>query len=97
VPAGKLEEKKDVKINFFFASLKSVKKGVGPGVRSGFVSQRCESVDPVPHQDVTDPQHWKIWIFSIAMKRIIWKSKKDVLVPLDQQAWCEGWALAPDS
>jgi hypothetical protein len=39
----------------FFASLKSLKKGVG----SEFVRQRYESADPNldPHQNVTDPQH----------------------------------------
>jgi hypothetical protein len=37
----------------FFASLKSLKKGVG----SGFISQRYGSADPDPHQHVTDPQH----------------------------------------
>ncbi len=37
---------------FFFASLKSMKKGVGS------ISQRYGSVDPDPdpHQNVTDPQ-----------------------------------------
>jgi len=41
----------------FLASLKSVKKGVGSGVRSGSISQRYGSGDPDPHQIVTDPQH----------------------------------------
>ena len=40
----------------FFASLKSLKKGVGSEVGSGSVSQRCGS-GWVPHQNVTDPQH----------------------------------------
>jgi hypothetical protein len=35
-----------------FASLKSLKKGVGSG--SGSFSQRYGSVDPDPHQNVTD-------------------------------------------
>ncbi len=39
VPAGKLWEKCGNKI--FFASLKSLKKGVGPG--SGYISQKCGS------------------------------------------------------
>jgi hypothetical protein len=43
----------------FFASLKSLKKGVGYGVGagSGFIIQRYGSGDPNPHQHVTDPQH----------------------------------------
>jgi hypothetical protein len=38
-----------------YASLKSIKKGVGS------ISQRYGSgnPDPDPHQNVTDPQHWK--------------------------------------
>ncbi len=48
---------------YFFASLLSLKKGVGSGVGSrsgaGFVSQRYGSADPDqdPHQNVLDPQH----------------------------------------
>jgi hypothetical protein len=46
----------------FFASLKSPKKGVGygvgPGNKSGSISQRYGSANPDPHQNVTDPQHW---------------------------------------
>ncbi len=51
----------------YFASLKSVYKGVGSGVgsgsgsvsqRYGSVSQRYGSADPDPHQNVMDPQHW---------------------------------------
>jgi hypothetical protein len=40
-------------MEFFFASLKSLKKGVGS------ISQRYGSghPDPDPHQNVTDPQH----------------------------------------
>jgi hypothetical protein len=41
----------------FFASLNSMKKGIGPGVGSGSISQRYASGDPDPHQNVTDPQH----------------------------------------
>jgi hypothetical protein len=52
MPAGKLKEKNMGK--FFFASLKSLKKGIGPGVGS--------NPDPIvrgtdPHQNVTDPEH----------------------------------------
>jgi hypothetical protein len=36
------------------ACLKSLKKGVGSGVRSWSISQRSD-----PHQNVTDLQHWK--------------------------------------
>jgi len=37
-----------------------MKKGVGSGVGSGSgsISQRYGSVDPDPHQNVTDLQHW---------------------------------------
>ncbi len=48
---GKLKEKNMKKI-IFFASLKSLKKGVGSGVEYGSGSQ-----NPNPHQNVTDPQH----------------------------------------
>jgi hypothetical protein len=48
-PAGKFQEKS---MKFFFASLKSLRKGVG----SGSVGQRYGSADPDPHQNVTDPQ-----------------------------------------
>jgi hypothetical protein len=41
--------------NFFFTSLTSLKKGVGPGVGPGSISQRYGSEDPDPHQNVTDP------------------------------------------
>jgi hypothetical protein len=48
-------EKKTIKIFFFLAFLKSLKKVV----KSGYISQRYGSADPVsdPHQNVTDPQH----------------------------------------
>jgi len=45
------------KILIFFASLKSLKKGVGSVVGSGSISQRYGSGDPDPHQNVTDPQY----------------------------------------
>jgi hypothetical protein len=48
-----LSYKEKYEKNNFFASLKSLKKGVG----SGSVSQRGGSPDPDPHQIVTDPQH----------------------------------------
>jgi hypothetical protein len=43
----------------FFASLKSLKTGVGSVVGSGCIRQIYGSVDPDPdpHQNVTDPQH----------------------------------------
>jgi hypothetical protein len=57
MPAGTVSyKKKNMKI-FFFASLKSLKKGVGSGVRSGSISQRYGPADPDSHQNVTDPQH----------------------------------------
>jgi hypothetical protein len=50
VPAGKLRN-----FFFFFASIKSLKEGVG----SGSISRRYRSVDPDPHQNVTDsPTLW---------------------------------------
>jgi hypothetical protein len=57
--------KKNIERNYFFASLKSPKKGVGSGVGSGAgsgsISQRYGTgdpdPDPDPHQNVTDPQH----------------------------------------
>jgi hypothetical protein len=53
---------KKMEKKYFFASLKSVKKVVGSGVRSGSgsISQRHGSGDPDPdtHQNVTYPQHW---------------------------------------
>jgi hypothetical protein len=49
------------KKNYFFASLRSLKKGVGSGVGSGAgsgpISPRCGSADPDLHQNVTEPQH----------------------------------------
>ncbi len=49
-------KKKIWKKYFIFASLKSMKKGVG-GSESGSISQRYGSgdPDPDPHQNVTDP------------------------------------------
>jgi hypothetical protein len=44
------------KINLF-ASLNSLKKGVGSGAGSRSTSQRYGSGYPEPHQNVTDPQH----------------------------------------
>jgi hypothetical protein len=35
----------------------SLEKGVGSGVGAGSISQRYESGDLDPHQNVTDPQH----------------------------------------
>jgi hypothetical protein len=40
----------------FFASLKSLTKGVG----SECISQRCGSGDPDPHQNVMDLQHYNV-------------------------------------
>jgi hypothetical protein len=49
------------KKKFFFAFLKSLKKGAGSGVGSGSgarsIDQRYGYADPDPHQNVTDPQH----------------------------------------
>ncbi len=57
--------KKKIYKKFFFASLKSLKKGVG----SGSISQRYGSGDPDPHQTVTDPQHW-LAVFEITRLKI---------------------------
>jgi hypothetical protein len=64
------------KKNLFWASLKSLKKGVGSGVESGSgagsISHRYRSEDPDPHQNVTDPQHWLRdidgWIIKTCLK-----------------------------
>ena len=48
------DRKKYEKTNNYFASLKSLKNGVG----SGSISQRYGSGDPDPHQNVTDPHQW---------------------------------------
>ncbi len=45
--------KKKIWRHFFFASLKSLKKGFGSWSGCGSVSQRVAD----PHQNVTDPQH----------------------------------------
>jgi hypothetical protein len=49
------------KKNYFFASLKSLKKEVGSGFGFESISQRYGSADPDldsdPHQNATDPQH----------------------------------------
>jgi hypothetical protein len=42
---------------FLHPKVKSLKKGVGSGVRSGSVSQRYGSPEPDRHQNITDPQH----------------------------------------
>jgi hypothetical protein len=47
------DRKKYEKTNNYFASLKSLKNGVG----SGSISQRYGSGDPDPHQNVSDTQH----------------------------------------
>jgi hypothetical protein len=49
------DEKKYLKLHFF-ASLKSLKKGVRSGVGSGSISQKYRSADPDMHQNVMDPQ-----------------------------------------
>jgi hypothetical protein len=58
--------KKYEKINFF-ASLESLKKGVG----SGSVSQRYVSADPDPHQNVqcTDPEHCLCVLFLMLQEK----------------------------
>jgi hypothetical protein len=43
VPEGVVRKKYENNKNKIFSSLKSLKKGVGSGVGSGFVSQRCGS------------------------------------------------------
>jgi hypothetical protein len=53
--------KKKIWKNIIFCFLKSMKKGVG------FISQRYESGDPDPHQNVTDPQHWT----KVSVKQLI--------------------------
>jgi hypothetical protein len=60
-------KKKICKKSIFFASLKSLKKGVGSGIGSGSISQRYGSADPDPHQYVTDPQHCTLRFCSIGI------------------------------
>jgi hypothetical protein len=50
-------KKKVCKKNYYFASLKSLKKIVGSGVGSGSICQKYGSRDPDLHQNVTYPQH----------------------------------------
>jgi hypothetical protein len=47
-----------MKKNYYFPLKKGVGSGVGPGVGFGSFTQRYESADPDPHQNVTDPQNW---------------------------------------
>jgi hypothetical protein len=49
---------------------KGVGSGVGSRVGSGSISQRYGSgdPDPDPHQNVTDPQHWCLYIYSIILR-----------------------------
>jgi hypothetical protein len=56
VPAGKFSEKNMKKINFF-ASLKSLKNGVGSGVGSKPFSQRYRSSNPDPHQNLCQKEN----------------------------------------
>ncbi len=64
VPAGTGKFKEKIwKLIIFFASLTSLKKGVGSNVktRSGseiLVRGTSTCPDPDPHQNVTDPQRW---------------------------------------
>jgi hypothetical protein len=51
-----LKHRNNQNTTFFLASLKSMKKGVGPGVGSGSINQMYGSGDPDTHQNVTDPQ-----------------------------------------
>jgi hypothetical protein len=45
--------------NKFFASLKSLKRGVGSGVDpESDPDPFVRGADPDPHRNVTDPQHW---------------------------------------
>ncbi len=44
---------------FLLASWRSMRKIAG----SGSISQRHESADPDPYQNVIDPQHWLIWLW----------------------------------
>ncbi len=48
------------KISFLLASWSSLTKVGGSGSASGSISQRHGSPDPDPHQNVMDPQHWRV-------------------------------------
>jgi hypothetical protein len=83
---------------FFYASLKSMKEGVGSGVGSGSVCQRYGSGDPEPdpdpHQIVTDPQHCCKDIFKVTVgsgSGATFTSKRKVRIRthlLSQQIFC---------
>ncbi len=67
---------------FVFASLKSIKKGVGSrvGSGSGSISQRYGSGNPDPRQNVTDPQHCSAGIFKKSMGAI-WAPGSQMEIP----------------
>jgi hypothetical protein len=57
----RVSQKKINMKNNLFCILKvtedGIRSGVGSGTGSGSINQRYRSVDPDPHQHVTDPQH----------------------------------------
>ncbi len=60
--------------NCFLASLRSMTKKAGSGSESGSTSQRYESADPDPHQNVIEPQRW---FGRIQMGQWIWSRIHD--------------------
>ncbi len=69
--------KKKYEKQIVFASLMSLKKGVGSGVGSGseagYIRKRYGSTDPDPHQNVMEPQHC-FTIIIIANRCIVLKA-----------------------
>jgi hypothetical protein len=60
----RIGKKKKYEKNNFFASLKSLKKGVGSGSVSKRHGPTDPDLDPDPHQNAMDPQHcvlFSIW------------------------------------
>ncbi len=52
----------------FLVSLKSLKRRVRSVGGSGSISQRYRSLDPDPHQNFTDPQHWVIFPLGLCIR-----------------------------
>ncbi len=67
VPSKSNKQKKLYwKLSFLLAFWRSMTKISGSGSESGSISQRHESADPDPPQNVMDPQHW-LWDKGIAI------------------------------
>ncbi len=60
-----------IKKLFFVGVLRSMTKIIGSGYGSGSISLRHGSTDPDPdsHQNVMDPEHWKILLIILILYR----------------------------